>query len=147
MVSAVNALSDPRCRRAMLLSSSPDICDAVSRMYYLNYLQALSLPLDLIFGKLRWQAGLAKSGKSRHQAAWEKINPFSLVGNSDVELLIFNRAEDEVMLRSDVEHFVEYRRQHHPGVVRAEFIELPGTYFHDMPLEAFENRMVEFLFP
>jgi len=142
------ALSDSRCKKAMLLVSTPDICDAISNMYKLVGLPTSAGPVaDIFLGKLRGDALAAKFGKAKHQIAWNVISPYGEVANPNLRMLIYNRDEDQVMRKANVEHFVEYSsRRGAPNVV-AEFNAFPElSHWHDMPLEKFSERMAEFLF-
>ena len=145
MVATINALRDKRCRKAMLLVSSPDICDAVEHMYFLNGVESFTPFLDIFKGHLRGQARAAKFGKSVHQDAWENISPFRLSGNPGLEMLIFNREEDRVMRKENVEHFIRHSKARGLDNITAEFIQIPGMFWHDMPLQYFSDRMAGFL--
>lgn len=146
MVGCITALRDHRCRKAMLLTSTGDICDAIHNMYELARLPRPIRPLaDLFMGKMRWQAAAAMAGCSRHQAAWERISPYGEIVNRDVELLFFNRIEDRLMRRVKVEQFVDHARRQGLARVSAEFIAIPERRWHDMPLASFGERLREFL--
>ena len=147
MVASINALRDQRCRKAMLLVSSPDICDVLEQMHSLHGLGFLGPLLDLGVGPmLRWEAVAAKFGKSWHQAAWEQINPFRLNGNPDIDMLIYNRNEDRVMQRWNVENYISHAKQRGINRVKAEFVTNSKLHFHDMPLTMFADRMKSFFF-
>lgn len=147
-IACLTALNDPRCKKAMLLCSTPDICDALSQMYELVRLPGFLWPLaDLFMGKLRFDAEKAKYGKAWHQEAWEAISPYGEVRNPQVEILILNRAEDRVMRPWNVEHFVSYSRLRGLGGIAAEFITCPELEdWHAMPPEKFTGPMKRFLF-
>ena len=147
MVASINGLRDPRCRKAMLLVSSPDICDVLEQMHSLHGLGFLAPLLDIGVGPmLRWEAVSAKFGKSWHQAAWEQINPFGLSGNPNIDMLIFNRSEDKVMQRWNVENFIDHAHRRGIRNIKAEFSANPHIHFHDMPLDMFADRMKSFFF-
>jgi pimeloyl-ACP methyl ester carboxylesterase len=147
-VACIATLNDTRCKKAMLLCSTPDICDALSQMYQFARLPGLLHPVaDVLMGKLRIEAENAKYGRSRHQRAWEQISPYGEINNPGIRMLIFNRAEDLVMRRWNVEHFVEHARQRGIKRVTAEFNTYPElSDWHDMPPEKFTDRMRDFLF-
>ncbi|MFH0822207.1 MAG: alpha/beta hydrolase [Pseudomonadota bacterium] len=147
-IACLAALNDPRCRKAMLLVSTPDICDALSRMYHHMGLPEFGTPVfDIFMGKLRVDAEKAKTGRSWHQKAWNAISPYEEIGNPKIKMLIFNRNEDVVMRRANVEHFLDHARKRGIYGIHAEFLtrpDLPDP--HDMPPEAFLQRMRTFLF-
>ena len=146
MVAAVAGLKDTRCRKAMLLVSSPDICDVLENMHQQHGLPGTAV-FDLLVGpSLRWEAVSAKFGKSAYQEAWEQISPFRPRANRALEMLIFNRCEDRIMRRGNVEYFERYAREHRLATVKAEFIEIPESPHHDMPLDRFSARLRKFLF-
>lgn len=144
----LTALNDLRCKKAMLLCSTPDICDALSRMYELVSLPGVFRPLaDLFMGQLKFDAEKAKYGEAWHQIAWESISPYGEVRNPDVKMLIFNRSEDRVMRPWNVEYFIAYSRQRGIKNVTAEFNTYPDlANWHDMPPEKFTDPMKRFLF-
>jgi len=147
-IACLTALSDTRCKKAMLLSSTPDICDALSQMYEWVSLPGLLWPLaDLFMGKLRFDAERAKHGEAWHQEAWENISPYGEVRNPGIRMLIFNRSEDRVMRRWNVEHFITYSQKRGIKGVRAEFNTYPDLAdWHEMPPEKFTDPMARFLF-
>jgi pimeloyl-ACP methyl ester carboxylesterase len=147
-IACIAALNDNRCAKAMLLASTPDICDALSQMSELfAWPDGVSPLLHVFTGELSQQAELAKHGASQYQEAWDKLSPYGPVANERVDMLIFNRSEDPVMRRDNVEHFIEYCRTRGISGIRAEFNEYPELADrHDMPPEKFEARMGDFLF-
>lgn len=147
-VACLVALNDPRCKKAMLLCSTPDVCDALTQMYELVRLPGVLRPLaDVLMGKLRIDAENAKFGRAWHQSAWEQISPYGTVSNPRFDMLIFNRSEDLVMRRWNVEHFILHARQRGIDGVRAEFNVYPELAdWHDMPPDKFKSRMADYLF-
>jgi pimeloyl-ACP methyl ester carboxylesterase len=148
LVASLTALNDVRCNKAMLLVSTPDICDALTRMYKLIPAPEQVYPLfDLFMGKLRIEAELAKHGRSSYQKAWEDISPYGEIRNPGIQMLIFNRTEDCVMRRWNVEQFIAHAHERGIRGVRAEFNKYEDlTWWHDMPLEKFKEPMRRFLF-
>lgn len=146
-ISSLVALNDRRCKKAMLLTSTPDICDALSRMYEMFPIPKILWFLgDIFMGKVRVDAEKAKYGRSWHQKAWDSISPYGYVSNPEVRMLIFNRTEDKIMRRENVEHFISHARGRGISNVTAEF----NTYSdlsdpHDMPPRKFMGRMEQFL--
>ncbi len=142
------ALDDPRCKKVMLLSSTPDILDALGNLGNMIGVAALR-PLAWL-GKvaLLSDANNAKRGKAVHQKAWNAIDPYRVPKNPSVKMLIFNRQEDKVMKRWNVEHFLKHAREKSGMTnVSAEFITCPDLSDpHDMPLHKFKARMEQFLF-
>jgi hypothetical protein len=62
-------------------------------------------------------------------------------------MLIFNRDEDPVMRKWNVEHFIEHARQRGISNVKAEFNKYKDVRDpHGMPPWKFIKRMSEFLF-
>lgn len=147
-IACLVGLGDSRCEKAMLLTAAPDICDALSRMYELApFLPTFLRPVaDLLMGKLREDAKNAKTGESWHQTAWDEIDPYKYAPNRRLEMLIFNRLEDKVMLKENVEAYVEHARRRGMDGIGAEFSSYPGLHWHDMPYEMFGSRMEHFLF-
>lgn len=147
-VSTLVALNDSRCKKAMLLCSTPDLCDALSRMYEMFPIPKVLWFLgDIFMGKVRIDAEKAKCGRSWHQKAWDSISPYGYVSNPDVKMLIFNRAEDRIMRMWNVDHFIDDARKRGITNIRSEFNSYPDLSDpHDMPPDRFIRRMVEFLF-
>jgi len=147
-IACLVGLNDLRCKKAMLVASTPDICDALSRMYdFVGLRDQLRNFADKFAGKLRLEAVKAKSGRSAYQAAWDEIRPDGPVTNPNVEMLILNRSEDPLMRPWNVKHFVRQARRRGISKITAEFNkcpELPNP--HDMPLGKFGRRMKEFIF-
>ncbi len=126
------AFNDVRCDKAMLLTSSPDICDVFCR-----------LPVPWIAS----EAEQAKFGSSSYQDAWDAISPYGRVSNSGVDLLIFNRDEDPVMRPWNVKHFIEHAENRGIVGINAEFNSYPDLpNGHEMPPAKFIKRMKGFLF-
>jgi hypothetical protein len=114
-------------------------------MYEFSRLPSIAPFADLVFGKLRWDAMGAKAGKAIHQVAWNQISPYGDVPNRSLEMLVFNRAEDRVMRKENVEHFIDYSRKRGFPDVTAEFKAFPNlNNWHDMPLGKFSDRMRAF---
>lgn len=92
----------------MLLVSTPDICDAVTRMGNLVFDDnAVPEIVRLITPGVSWDAHSAKFGKAIHQTAWNEINPYEKSNNPNLELFIFNREEDRTMRKQGVLHFLD----------------------------------------
>src|SRR5271157_4499333 len=92
-IACLAALGDTRCSKAMLLTSTPDICDALCRMDELSW---ITIPW------IHYEAEKAKFGNSRYQLAWDAISPYGEANNPGLEMLILNREEDLVMRRWNV---------------------------------------------
>ncbi len=145
-IGCIAGLNDTRCRKVMLLCSTPDICDAICRILELN---DPIWPFAALGGlwRITMEAYKAKFGHSRYQDAWDAISPYGKISNPAVNMLIFNREEDRLMRRWNVEHFVEHAQAMEMNNVRAEFnsySDLPDG--HDMPPAKFIKRMTQFLF-
>jgi len=145
-IASIAALNDTRCRKAMLLCSTPDICDAICRILDLT---GPVWPFAELGGlwRIRQEAYKAKFGHSRYQDAWDAISPYGKIRNPGVKMLIFDREEDKLMRRWNVEHFIEHARTTDVNNITAEFnsySDLPD--WHDMPPAKFIKRMTQFLF-
>jgi len=164
-IASLAALNDTRCKKAMLLVSTPNICDALSRIYEFTRLPErlgwahdiliyglkgffgpFSIALEVFSTRIPEQAKRAKVGKSSYQDAWDNISPYGEVMNPGIEMLIFNRDEDRVMTRSGIEQFITQARYRGITGIDAEFSRYSGLHWHDMPLENFSERLEKFLF-
>ncbi|HEX9784180.1 MAG TPA: hypothetical protein VGA56_15790, partial [Opitutaceae bacterium] len=138
-IAMLTAFNDPRCRRVFAFVSTPDICDALSRMYHLvPPLPKFAAVLDVLqSGHIRRDAEAAKSGQAEHQTAWNAISPWTLenIKHRDFELLFLNRDEDETMRRWNVEHWIEWARA--VGLnVDARFVNLSEeANCHNLPFD------------
>lgn len=148
LISLLAGYDDPRCRKTMQLASSPDICDVVSRLYLMPDIPIPGLPTiaKTVLGKLIGEAEKAKFGGSRYQDAWEAISPWSRQPQPGFELLVFNREDDPIMRRPNVEHFIVHTQARGVPGMSAEFMPHTGRGTHDMPLGEFSSRMRGFLF-
>lgn len=139
MIASVIATHDERCKKAMLIVSSPDICSVLANSY--QWMGPLAnLPFTSM-SRIRDQALKAIVARSAHQVAWEAISPWQAPLRQDLDMLIYNRAEDRLMQRDRVEHFVDYCRQRGVGGVTAEFRPAPELKDpHDGPYSWFRDK-------
>lgn len=156
MCAAVTAMKDTRCKKAFLTISNPDICDAMENAISLFDLSAntenrLKWAIDAVsrvipINAMPSEANKAKFGQSVHQEAYRKISPWENVVNEDVQMLIFNRAEDRCMRRDSVLHFKSYCADRGIHGVQTQFIEVPGLAPHCIHPDHFRKPMLQFLF-
>lgn len=147
-IACLAGLNDVSCKKAMLVASTPDICDALSRMYdFVGLPEQFRNFADIFAGKLRVEALKAKNGRSAYQIAWDEIRPDGPATNPEIQMLILNRSEDPLMRPWNVKHFVRHAQRRGVSGITAEFKvcpDLPNP--HEMPLERFGPRVKEFLF-
>ena len=144
--SLLTALQDSRCQKCMLLVSTPDICDAITRMGNLVFNDhAIPEIVRLITSGVSWDAHSAKFGKAVHQKAWNEINPYKQSNNPDLELFIFNRKEDRTMRKKGVLHFIDICQKIKIANAKAKFVFDRTKEHHDMPFKLFHNEMSDFL--
>ena len=148
LIAFLAGYEDPRCRKTMQLASSPDICDVVSRLNLMWNVSFLGLPwiAQRVLRKLIAEAEKAKFGESRYQDAWEAISPWTRQPQPGYKLLVFNREDDPLMRRANVEHFIAHTQTRGVPDMCAEFVPHNGRGTHDMPLAEFSSRMRRFLF-
>jgi pimeloyl-ACP methyl ester carboxylesterase len=147
-IACLVALNDPRCKKAMLIASTPDICDALSRMYdFVGLRDQFRDFADRLAGKLRVEAIKAKTGHSTYQSEWDEIRPDGQMTNSGVEMLVFNRADDPLMRPWNVKHFIRLAARQGISKITAEFHNYPDLFHpHEIPSDKFGPRTKEFLF-
>jgi len=133
MVAIIHALKEPKCKKVVLLSSSPDICDVFSNG---------SCPFEF-----RHEANKAKFGKSRHQQIWDTISPWDNIINTDVKLYVFNQLQDYHMTSNHVLIYKQFWEEQVGTEFRVEFINRPELLDkHAMPPSYYTDKMAKFLF-
>ena len=134
MCACITALTDCRCKKALILVGTGDTCDVFLSE---NRLGAwVSIPgITLLSGNLCGEAEKAQVGKSCYQAAWNDIDPWRTPIRTDLEMLFFNRvgSEDHIMREEKVERYCRFCQDQGARNIRAEFISIPGCPSHEMP--------------
>lgn len=140
LCATVVALQDPRCKKAMLLCTSPDFCSVLANIAsQVGWLAKLPF---LGFRRVREESYKAQRGESAHQAAFEVINPWREPIRPDGDMLFFCRDEDHVMPKESVERYVSYCCQRGITGIKAEFVTAPELRDrHGMPFHLFGERM------
>jgi len=134
MVAMIHSVREEKCKKALLLSSSPDICDVFSNS---------ACPF-----KFKNEAHRSKFGRSEYQAVWNFISPYENIVNKDAKFLVFNQLQDYHMLSTHVLYYKKYWEDN-VGTMNfhVEFINRPELHDkHAMPPAYYSDKMVKFLF-
>jgi len=132
-ICAAHGVKNPKCEKALLLSSTPDICDALTYPAIAHNAPNRSA-----------EANKAKFGGSTYQDAWSDISPYTIT-NTALKMRIFNNADDEYMRRDNILHYREYCATHKllPHI-RADFVYNEWENKHDMPSSLFLPTFLHF---
>lgn len=87
-----------------------------------------------------------RHGERKVPSAFRRISPWENVVNKDVQMLIFNRAEDRCMRKENALHFQSYCHDRGIHGVQTEFIEVPGLPAPTIYPNHYRQPMLRFLF-